>query len=323
MQKMTDRHSFEQIASVDMLLARNRLSVNEALFAATQLVVHGSEAASKIISNVRNQVSHPDVQQYLDRLSKQEKFIRGIPGLSEIRENKVLRSELYQLDNVVFRAGEQHREKLLVVFTTMFNNFYVSNLVLYALLRNFGVSVLFLKDSSLFNYLKGVVGFGSDIMQVSQNVLSLARREGISEIYLTGFSSGGYASLYSSCLLPCSAYLGFSVVSDLSGKSAIYPGKFFTDDVRAQVDPKWLINLRHVLLASGNFPRRDIFFGNDHNKDAEQARNLEGIRETKIIGLRDCGHQTIAALMESNSLTNTFQSLFFEFENMSSNLSKG
>jgi hypothetical protein len=104
MQKMTERHSLEQIASVDTLLARNRLNVNEALFAATQLVVHGSEAASKVISNVRNQVSHPDVQQYLDRLSKQEKFIRGIPGLSEIRENKVLRSELYQLDNVVFRV---------------------------------------------------------------------------------------------------------------------------------------------------------------------------------------------------------------------------
>jgi hypothetical protein len=323
MRRITERHSLEQIASVDMLLTQNRLSVNEALFAATQLVQHGSEAASKVISGVRKQVSHPDVQQYLDRLSKQDIFIRGIPGLNEILENKVLRSELYQLDNVVFRAGEQHREKLLVVFTTMFNNFWVSNLVFYALLRNFGVSVLFLKDPSLFNYLKGIAGFGNDIVQVSQNVLSLAQREGISEIYLTGFSTGGYASLYSSCLMPCAAYLGFSVVSDLSGKSAIYPGKFFTDEVRAQVDPKWLVNLRHVLLESSKFPRRDIFFGNDHNKDAEQARNLEGITETKIIGLRDCGHQTIAALMESDRLTNIFQSLFFESEYMSSNLSKG
>jgi hypothetical protein len=320
--EMTDRHSLQQIVAIEQMLdGRVKLSAKEALFVATQLVVHGSEWACEFVRDLSVQIIHPDAQQYLDRLSKQAGFIRGIPGLDKVRNIEPLRSELYKPEGIFFKRGVRHPEKLLVVFTTMFNNFYVSNLVFYALVRNFGVSVLLLKDSSLFNYLNGVVGFGGDIVQVSHNVMSLARREEVSEIYITGFSSGGYASLVSSCLLPCSRYLGFSVVSDLSRNSAIFSGKYFTDNVRGGIDQKWLVNLRDVLLGSSEFPKRDIFFGHDYKMDVEQAENLEGIPGTTIIGL-NCGHQTIASLMESERLTSIFKCLLLESKDMLSDLSQ-
>jgi hypothetical protein len=317
-----EQHSLEQITSIEQELREPKLSWNKALFVATQLVVHGSERADEFVRRVGRQIDHPDAQQFIGRLSKQAKFIRSIPGLDEISSDQALRSQLYKLDGVFFARGEQHPEKLLVVFTTMYNNFYVSNLVLFAMLRHLGVSILVLKDSSLFNYLNGIVGFGSDIEQVSQNVLSLAQREKISEIYITGFSSGGYASLISSYFLPCAGHLGFSVASDLSHNSVISPPKFFTEAVRKGIDQKWLKNLKADLLRSTEFPRRDIFFGQDYKLDAAHAKNLEGIPGTTVIGLRDCGHLTVASLMESERLTSTFRSLLFESQNMISNLSK-
>jgi hypothetical protein len=317
-----EQHSLEQITSIEQALRERKLAAKKALFVATQLVVHGSDRADAFIRRVRGQIDHPDAHQYFDRLSRQAKFIRGIPGLDEVMRTQALRSELYKLDGIYFARGERHPGKLLVVFTTMYNNFYVSNLVLFALLRQFGVSILFLKDTTLLNYLNGIVGFGSDIEQVSQNVVSLAAREKISEIYITGFSSGGYASLMSSGLLPCAGYLGFSVASDLSRNSAIKPPKFFTEDVRQRIDQQWLKNLRTDLLGSAEFPRRDIFFGQDYTVDAAHAKNLEGIPGTTVIGLRDCTHLTIASLIESDRLASTFHALLFESDNVLGNLSK-
>jgi hypothetical protein len=322
------QHSLAQIAAIEQEIRAFRhapargTSLRAALFAATELVVHGSEQACDFIRYISRQVTHPDVQQYLDRLSKQAKFIRGIAGLDEIRRNKALVSELYKLNGIFFARGERHHEKLLVVFTTVFNNFYVSNLVFYAMLRHFGVSILFLKDTSLHNYLNGIVGFGNDIVQVSQRIKSVVQREGISEVYITGFSSGGYASLFCSNMLPCCSYVGFSLRSDLSRSSLLHPGKFFTEEVRSCIDERWLKNLRDILLGAHRFPRRDIYFGSEYAVDVEHARNLEGIPGTTIICLPGCDHQTIAALMESDRLTSIFQSLLFESENVIGNLSK-
>jgi len=305
------QQSLEQIAFIEKLVRQDRLTWEDALFVATELVKHGSPNARHVLNNYKKQLGYPHHQHYLELLIKHDNFISSISGLREIQGDRRLFSELYKLDGYLFLRGDNHPEKLLVVFTTIFNNFYISNCVLYAILRNFGISVLFLKDPSLFVYLNGVSGFGDNIEQVAQNVVDLARRERISEVYITGFSSGGYASLFASCLLPCSGYLGFSIASDLSEGSAIDPGKLFTQAVRTNIDKKYLINVKNFISEEKKTVERRLYVGELSDFDRAHAANLSELPGIKLNLLRNCNHQTVEALMRDGSLTDVFHQLLF------------
>lgn len=224
-------------------------------------------------------------------------------------------SKLYETDGYFFSKGAQHPEKLLVIFTTMYNNFQISNVVLYALLKEFGVSVLMLKDCSYFNFLNGVTGLGTDINAVVNGISALASENNISELYLTGFSSGGYSSLYASLLLPCSGYLGFSVMTDLSKGSSLFPGKFFTDDVRKQIDERHLINLRVLADATNDRVSRELFFGADIESEGAHALNMAGLSNLKTTKVEDCRHQTVKTLIENGAFSDCLRDLLFQTKN--------
>src|SRR4029079_11507048 len=112
-----------------------------------------------------------------------------------------------------------------------------------------------------FNYLNGVPGLGSNIFEVSDSIGNIIRENEISKTCITGFSSGGYASLFSSYLMPCKKYLGFSIASDLSSGSKIFPGKFFTPEVRRLIDKKSLLNLRDLAADAADGMDRTLIFG--------------------------------------------------------------
>jgi hypothetical protein len=225
-------------------------------------------------------------------------------------------AKLYEIDGFFFSKGSSRPEKLLVVFTTMFNNFRISNAVLYALLKEFGVSVLILKDCTYFNFLNGVSGLGTNICSLAKGISALASENHISEIFITGFSSGGYASLYASLLLPCSGYLGFSVPTDLSGGSRLFPGKYFRDEVRREIDDKDLINLRTLAEAVNDHVPREIVFGELSISDAAHASSMAGLANFKITTLEKCGHQTVGALIENHAFLDCLRKLLFQTENV-------
>lgn len=305
-----DLHSLEQVEAIENAVRHGKMATGQAVWIAIELVTHGSPQARDFLQILRNQSNHPDVLRYVERLEKHAEFIRAIPGIAEIQGNLALRAELYKLGGFFFSRGDRQPEKLIVVFTTMYNNFYLSNLVFYAFLKQFGLSILILKDCSFFNYLKGVTGLGNDIEQVTDNIALLARRERISDIRITGFSSGGYASFYAACLLPCSRYLGFSLLStDFSKDSQLYPGKFFTDEVRSHIPEKCLTNLRQLFLARGHPIKGELYYGENSNSDIEHAKNLAGLPDLTFTSIPNCAHQSVAALMERGELSDCFRRL--------------
>ncbi len=58
------------------------------------------------------------------------------------------------------------------------------------------------------------------------------------------YRKDGYAALLTSLQLPCQGYLGFSQTTDLSPDSPLPRPWFLTDEVYAQLDPRWLLDLR-------------------------------------------------------------------------------
>ena len=315
-----DQHSIEQRAFVERLSTRiDILPPSMALFVATQIVMHGSDHAEEIIQRLRSNLNHPDAVVFLDELYRQLDFIKVLTFWSDVKNDQALVSKLYETDGFFFAKGSKYPHKLLVVFTTMFNNFRISNALLYAMIKELGVSTLILKDCTYFNFLNGVSGLGTDISSITQTISSLAREHQISEIFVTGFSSGGYASLYASFLLPCAGYLGLSVHTDMSRESTLFPGKYFRDEVRNKIDEKDLINLRVLAELTNDHVPRQIIFGEKSAVDSAHACNMAGLPNLKIAKLNS-GHQTVGALIEDRAFFDWFQRLLFQTGNVISDL---
>ena len=112
-----------------------------------------------------------------DRLSSVEKNSKGLAFIERERKiNEAARNALtlVGVDFVKRFANDllsTHKpvliqndlsKPLIVVFTTRYNNFFISNLVFGALLQQTGNSILFLKDTTGGNYLKGMKNFGDN-----------------------------------------------------------------------------------------------------------------------------------------------------------------
>ena len=287
----------------------DRLPHAEAMFVANQLVMHRSDLAESSLQSLKSRVRNPDALKFLAGLCKQLAYIQDLTLFRDVKNDRDVLAKLYDVEGFFFAKGSSHPEKLLVVFTTMFNNFRLSNVVLYAMLKEMGVSVLILKDCTYFNFLNGVSGLGSDITSIAESISDLANDNHISNIYFTGFSSGGYASLYASLLLPCSGYLGFSVPTDLSSGSTRFPGKFFRDEVRRKIDEKHLLNLRTLAESVDSHVPREIIFGEKSEVDAIHAANMAGLPNFKVTQLKGCGHQTVGALVENHSFSSYLRNL--------------
>jgi len=282
------------------------------LLAATdQLVLHGSIHAPLALKKLRRLAGHSEAMvAHVRALERVWGLVQRIPRFAELRGDAGLVEKLYETEGFVFLEGRAHREKLIIVFTTIFNNFQVSNLVLYGLLHSYGVSVLFLKDTSYYHFLRGVKGLGNDLITTADGIERLARSNGISDLFITGYSSGGYASLYMSYLIKCRRYLGFSLLSDLSEQSDIKSSQFFKQELRSEVSPEMLVDLRRIASDRVDGVPRRIYFGKRFPRDVSHALHLAGLNDFELVGLPS-GHATIAHLMNENRFEDCLRWLLF------------
>jgi hypothetical protein len=305
------QHSPAQLDKINKLFEKGEISATESLFLATEATQHGHPKALNFIEILQMHLKKKEVQDYLSSLKLQSQFINSIPGWVTVKTNQEVLKKLYELNGYNFIKGSTYPHKLIIIFTTMYNNFYMSNPVFVTFLLQFGVSILILKDATRFNYLNGVKGLGSNLSEVAEKVNFFIAKERIQDLLITGFSSGGYSSLLFSCLVPCKRYLGFSIMSDFSDHSSLRSAKFFTSEVREKVDKRWLVNLKEMLTINQLQCRRDIYVGQNTPVDIEHADNLRQINNLHIHEL-SCGHITLAPLMENNELTRVFYDFIFK-----------
>jgi len=300
---------FMRTASLSSLGAlETRFPVGKALFGLTELAMHGSSLADAFLNAMSRQNLKLDSIQYLAKIRKLLEFIRQVPDINALKADEEFCNKAYAKEGFFFVKGTTNPTTLVVVFTTMFNNFQVSNLIFYAFLKRYGVSILFLKDCTYFNFLNGVQGLGSNIFELSGSIEKIIRENEISKTCVTGFSSGGYASLFSSHLIPCKKYLGFSIASDLSPGSKIFPGKYFTPQVRRGIDKKHLVNLRHLAVDTKDGVDRTLVFGKESAVDCDHAMNMAGIPAIRLVGLNNCDHATIFHMICEGTFSSCIES---------------
>jgi hypothetical protein len=122
-------------------------------------------------------------------------------------------------DKSHFWIGMCEPERLIIVFSTAYNNFDISFLVLHAIFLQYGYSILYLKNLDGGMFADGCPGFGTSIDTMQRGLEAFINSHGIVETFVTGFSSGGYASLYLAGQIGASPYLGFGIKTDWSRTS--------------------------------------------------------------------------------------------------------
>lgn len=299
-------HSLSNLAGLEGAIQRDDHPLRRSLFLADLLVSHVHPAAPKFIEQLEQKARHSDVRNLALQCRAAWTNLRKHFHFESLTTAE--KERFYKRDGFMFFKREGTR-KLLVVWTTIFNNFYLSNAAVAALFGKFDCSLLLLKDSSYFNYLKGVKGFASDLFGIGPTIEELARREGLEEIYMSGFSTSGYAALLTSLRIPCRGYLGFSQTVDLSPDSPRPPPYTFTPDVRARVDPATTFDLKPLLADADPAVPRTLFYGEMNRHDSVQAQHVEGMETVEVISIPKTKHNTVLPFAAGDRLLPLFAKL--------------
>lgn len=297
------QHSLANLAALEKAM-RGAIPPRKALYLATQLISHGHPRAPELISMLRGYSSHRDVCAYVDMLERCYRNVRRHYQLENLPESQ--RQGFYKRDGFIFVEKRSASPKLLVIFATMFNNFHFSHAAMVAMLGKLDCSLLILKDSTLFNYHKGVARFADSLPEIGPAITRLAQRHGIEQIYITGFSSCGYAALYTSLNSLCHGYLGFSQPTDMRAESPLDPPLYFTPDVRDAVDQTYLIDLKEPLRAAGSAVPRTFVYGERNECDSMHALHIADLPGLEVIALPDTSHSTVEYLNQDDRLVELF-----------------
>jgi hypothetical protein len=285
--------------------AQQPMSPRQALNLAEELLSHGHPDTPRVTALLR-QNPHRDVVRRAVLLDRCFEQLRARFHVEDVDRRHVVRA--YRKDGYLLFESANSR-KLLVVFTTIFNNFYISHLALHAMLKDLGCHVLLLKETTLANFQRGVASFASDFPDIAVQIQATARKLGADRIYLSGFSSGGYAALQTALSFPCDGYLGFSHSTDLSAGSPLPRPAHYPEAVFAQLDQRWLVDLRPILADADPAAPRVLVYGDRAWKDLAHSQHLAGLKTIRLVRLAGASHDSIQVLLARGRLTEAFRRL--------------
>jgi hypothetical protein len=300
------QHTIESFDRLTSLARQPLTSPRHALSLAEELLSHGHPDTLKVTALLR-QNPHRDVVRRGIMLEKCFDQLRARLHVEEVDRKHIVRA--YRKDGYLLFESAQKSRKLLVVFTTIFNNFFISHLNLHAMLRDLGCHLLFLKDTTLSNYQRGVASFASDFPDIAVQIQATARKLGADQIYLSGYSSGGYPALQTSLRMACQGYLGFSHSTDLSPGSALPHPAHYSAESFAQLDARWLVDLRVSLQQADPAVPRVLIYGEQAWKDSAHAEHVAGLKTIRLVRLAGASHDTVKFLLARGRFTEAFRRL--------------
>jgi acyl-CoA synthetase (AMP-forming)/AMP-acid ligase II/acyl carrier protein len=186
-------------------------------------------------------------------------------------------------------------DRLLVVFNSLHGDFWVSGPILHCLLRDSGASILYLKDPGWRFYLGGLATFGRDFDALVGGIERIAHEQGVRDVRVMGFSSGGYAALLAAAKVRAAGYLGFSVSTDFSLDAASPPDSLAA--ARNSVPDDLFADLRTTLGASASPERGILYYGEESIGDAAQARRMADLPNFVVEEVPGARHNTVMALL--------------------------
>jgi len=302
----SSQHTIENLDRLDVVAHQEASTPRDSLLLTLELLSHGHPETPRWIARVREH-PHRDAAEFADAMQDCFDQLRARFRIEDVSRDELVWA--YRKDGHMLFESEKKSRKLLVAFMTIYNNFFISNLNFHAMLKGLGCHLLLLKESTLAHYQRGVPGFAPDYPSIADQIQAMADKLGADQIYLTGFSSGGYPALHMSLKLPCRGYLGFSHATDMSLDSPLQRPLFVTEEVYARLDQRWLLDLRIDLERADPAVPRMLLYGDRATRDTAHARHLAGLNTIRATPLAGVGHNTIQNLLYRRRLIPAFKQL--------------
>jgi acyl carrier protein len=197
-------------------------------------------------------------------------------------------------------------DRLLVVFNSMYGDFWVSTPVLHCLIRDERTNILYLKDPSERIFAGGLPAFGPDFDALVRGISETADKLGVGDIRVMGFSAGGYAALLAAARLNATAFAGFSIRTDLAPGSPLPGSQFATpenrvaDDVYLDLEP---------ILAAGTPKRAVLYYGENERADVLHAERLAHLPQFTLKRLPSTLHNTVLTLLAEGEFERAIRTL--------------
>lgn len=304
-------HSLQQVTMALELAALPELESRHALMLGSQLVNHGLANAGRYLSMLRGQMTNEAALAFIARLEERHKAIQALPGLTRRLHDAEALRDYYAQGGFLFRPGTTRPDTAIVIFTTTYNNYTFSNLILDTMLSQLGTARLFLKDTPKFYYLKGVLGLADDLRDLPAALERYLARQGIKHFIISGFSSGGYPSLYTAARMKPLGYVGYSLISDLSGRAYRVPSYY--EALRDKITPDLFLSAGEIMqLRTSTETPFHIIYGGLAPKDREQAQLLEGHDNVHLTELADCNHETTSMMLEKRCFNDIYERMLQE-----------
>lgn len=288
-------------------------TLRDQLSAAEILVAFGRSddadaAIATVVSRMRSGTvaGGPATTRLIERLSIVSKQFRSAKISHRIQAMGSFADRLIDTDDEAVLHVAKGARTLLVVFGTMFNDFWVSYPVLHCLLPH-DVSILYLKDPRELLYLGGLATYGEGFQALCAGVRGVADQLGITDIRVTGYSSGGYGGLMFAGAIGARAYLGFSIRTDLNPDTNLRLDRYSRRaELRQAVGP--MLRDLKPLLAEQRGPELGVlYYGDGTEIDAGHARHLEDLPNFIVKRLPATRHNTIISLLADGQFERTMR----------------
>lgn len=303
--QLSRTHSLEQVRLALELSRSGTLEVRHALFVASQLVHHGLPNAGDFLAILDARVRNEAGLQFIARLRERNQVIQSLPNLRTLLQDRQALRAFYAPAGFYFRPGTTRPDMAIIVFTSAYNNYTFSNVVLDALLADLGVARLYLKDTSDYLYLRGVEGLADDLRRLPAALEGYLAAQGIRRYVITGFSSGGFAALYAASRMAPLGYAGFAITCDISPTSTVAVPKHYAK-LRPLL-PSELFMSAGEIMGGRTLPSPfRIFFGDQIPSDRDGALLLAGYDQVQLIEVPNCHHEVTATLLERRQLRDVF-----------------
>lgn len=286
------KHSLLQIKILEeRLQSSSKWSIHEALRMVNQLICHAHPASVEFLNQIEGQVgSNKLLQERLAFYKSLYQQLRSAVDNDPVLDQKIIKNLYSTTRNFFHRVPNS--KKIIVILTTAYNNFGISNLALYAILRKLNCSLLILKDTTMACYMRGVNGFGINLQEVAKTLIEVCKKNNIDSIYLMGYSSGGYAACYLSQLLSARGCLVFSAPTDMSANTDLPLDYLMSLELRQYLHSAEFVNLKQFISEDPDRTKIKMIVGELWDVDLKHAKNLEGHGNVQIEKLSKCFHNT-------------------------------
>jgi hypothetical protein len=279
-----------QLTAVEILVACGLADEADATIADATAKLHRSELRGTEASFAM-----------IERLAGANRALREADVATRIAAMGPLADRLMDADDEAVLCAAEGASTLLVVFGTKFNDFWVSYPVLHCLLPQ-TVSVLYLKDPREWMYLAGLKPYGPGFDALCGGVLEVARQLGLSDIRVTGFSSGGYAGLMLAGAIGARRYYGFSIRTDLRPTSTLPTNRYTERPDLIKRAGHMMRDLRPWLETIHSPNEVVLYYGDAAVIDAAHAEHLAGLSNVTLRPMPGARHNTIIALLLEGAL---------------------